>query len=188
MPVGSVWGLVRSLVRSLDQARIKFAITGGVAVGVWGEPRSTSDVDIILQMRPDDAPRLARALRQHGLQVAEDDIRDAVTEHTHFTVFDPRSKFHADCLPAARSGHQASIHGRRRIEVRGIRLAIVSPEDLIANKLAFGTRRDIADAQSIVDQQGVRLRWRVLEERCQALGVSAKLRRLRRPKAGDGDG
>lgn len=47
--------------RPLDDADISYMGTGGVAAIVYGEPRLTNDVDVVLALRPEDADRLASA-------------------------------------------------------------------------------------------------------------------------------
>ncbi len=47
-----------SLQERLHRSGISSAVIGGVAVGVWGEPRVTRDVDVKVLLGRDDAPRL----------------------------------------------------------------------------------------------------------------------------------
>lgn len=60
---------------ALDEASVRFALVGGLAVSVWSEPRFTRDVDLAVAV-PDDAvaETLVRGLATQGWQV------DAVIE------------------------------------------------------------------------------------------------------------
>ena len=46
------------LQQRLGRSGISSAVIGGLAVGVWGEPRATRDVDLKVLLQRDEAPRL----------------------------------------------------------------------------------------------------------------------------------
>lgn len=57
--------LFESLVALQDRLRragVSSAVIGGMAVGVWGEPRVTRDVDVKILLGRDDAPRLLEVI------------------------------------------------------------------------------------------------------------------------------
>ena len=47
----------------LEKEGIQVMTIGGIAVGVWGEPRLTRDIDIKVLVRRDDRARLLTILR-----------------------------------------------------------------------------------------------------------------------------
>lgn len=53
--------LVSLFVRPLNQLRIPYMVTGGVASVVYGEPRFTRDIDLVIGLHPRDAARFASA-------------------------------------------------------------------------------------------------------------------------------
>ena len=53
--------LVQQLIAPLNRAGVPYMVTGGVAAIVYGEPRLTNDVDVVLQMVPDDVDRFREA-------------------------------------------------------------------------------------------------------------------------------
>ncbi len=53
--------LISLFVRPLNQLRIPYMVTGGVASVIYGEPRFTRDIDLVLELRPADAGRFADA-------------------------------------------------------------------------------------------------------------------------------
>lgn len=50
--------LVRLFVAPLEALGIPYLVTGGMAAVIYGEPRFTRDVDILLDLSAADAPRL----------------------------------------------------------------------------------------------------------------------------------
>ena len=52
------------VVGLLDGAEVDYALVGGLAVGVWGAPRATKDIDLLVQAQ--DVIRAQEALRPAG--------------------------------------------------------------------------------------------------------------------------
>src|SRR5687767_4512826 len=53
--------LHRRLFHPLNEAGIRYMVTGGLAAIVYGEPRLTNDVDVVVQLSPTDPRRLSLA-------------------------------------------------------------------------------------------------------------------------------
>ena len=60
--VENLFQSVVALQDRLREAGILSAVIGGIAVGVWGEPRVTRDVDLKVLLKRDAAPRLLEAI------------------------------------------------------------------------------------------------------------------------------
>ena len=58
--------LLVNIAQVLDDLKIQYYVTGGMAVFVWGRPRFTADVDIVIALRSKDVDRLIRALKMLG--------------------------------------------------------------------------------------------------------------------------
>ena len=55
--------LLRKIAAALEQLGIPYLITGGLAVTVWGRPRFTADIDIVVEIprgRPKNLSSLCR--------------------------------------------------------------------------------------------------------------------------------
>lgn len=48
--------LLAVFVDPLERLRFRYMVTGSVAAMLYGEPRLTNDVDIVLELDPADAP------------------------------------------------------------------------------------------------------------------------------------
>ncbi len=62
--------VVRAAEGSLRVARVGHVFVGGLAVAAFGVPRTTTDVDVIVDYREQDAPRLAESFRRRGFESA----------------------------------------------------------------------------------------------------------------------
>src|SRR5215510_1141795 len=55
---------VRDITRALESLSIRYAIIGGIANAVWGEPRATIDVDVTVAVDEDELPTTVPAIAQ----------------------------------------------------------------------------------------------------------------------------
>lgn len=51
--------LISLFIRPLNQLHIPYMVTGGVASVIYGEPRLTRDIDLVIELEPQDAGRFA---------------------------------------------------------------------------------------------------------------------------------
>jgi hypothetical protein len=56
-----MWDWLFQFVGPLESAGIPYAIVGSVASSVYGEPRATNDVDLLIQLSRNDAAKLVHA-------------------------------------------------------------------------------------------------------------------------------
>ena len=87
---------LRRLVRALNETRIRYAVTGAVAVGYHGIPRTSMDIDVVMSGNLSAAQLgiLASALSRNGFTVSKEEIRRAVTGgEVKFQAFDDRTGF-----------------------------------------------------------------------------------------------
>ena len=58
--------LLIHVAKTLNQLAIPYAITGGMAVFVWGRPRFTADIDIVVELEKWHIADLEKALKAFG--------------------------------------------------------------------------------------------------------------------------
>src|SRR4051812_18227467 len=84
----------------LEKAGIRYLIGGSVASGIWGDPRSTDDVDIALWVPMDAIDALLSACAE-PFYVSEDSVREAMTlqeAYRMFAVSHMDTGFQVDCF------------------------------------------------------------------------------------------
>src|SRR5438034_9814599 len=108
--------VVSATERSFRAARVDHVFVGALAVAAFGVPRTTTDVDVIVDYREEDAARLADSFRRKNFQVSAEDLRDARAEGAHCTVHDSLSEVSVDIAPAPppRATHPIRHSVRRR--------------------------------------------------------------------------
>ena len=61
---------VEAIVRALNRAEVQYLIVGGLAVNAHGFVRLTRDVDLVLQLDPDNVTKGLNALLDNGYQMS----------------------------------------------------------------------------------------------------------------------
>jgi hypothetical protein len=94
--------VLRDILRRLVLAEVRFIIVGGVAVVLHGHLRATKDLDLVIDLDPDEARKALRVMLDAGLRptapvdaldFADPDIRRSWIEEKNMVVFqmcDPR--------------------------------------------------------------------------------------------------
>ena len=162
---------VTGLIESADAPYIIF---GAVAVGIWGRIRATLDVDVMIQADDVGLSHLEAAAEAAGLAVDRrwlewNPQRSGIQLRL---ILEP---YRADLVRAMDAHDHASMERRRRVDWRGRSLWVVSPEDLILQKLKAQRDQDLIDAVGVVEEQHGRLDQQHLELWARRLGVEQEL-------------
>ena len=149
--------LLIQVVSILDQLKIEYFITGGLARAVWGTPRSTSDIDVVIKILESQVSLLAKALRKISRlgYIDEDTAKEAIRNKGEFNFIDPDSGLKVDFW-VAKNNEKSLSEFRRRVlkNIEGVKIYFISPEDLILNKLEWhnqgGSAVQLEDVRSIL--------------------------------------
>lgn len=79
--------MLKQIAKYFDQRKLRYVIVGGIAVSVYGYPRSTQDIDIIIDHVQLDIHDFCEHLRGNGFIITEDEIGTAFREKSYATVF-----------------------------------------------------------------------------------------------------
>jgi hypothetical protein len=101
MPEGLVSTLV-GLVSVLDDLGLAYAVGGSLASSMYGEPRATHDVDLLIDLPPAKLPALLGRLTGE-FYVSEDAARRAIETHTSFNLVHLASGHKLDLFVAGSS-------------------------------------------------------------------------------------
>lgn len=146
-----------ALQERLRRAGIASALIGGVAVGVWGEPRLTRDVDIKVLLGRDDAQRLLDVLGSDFQPLLPDDPLQCLS-HTGILFVQDAQGTRLDLLLADVIYDEGAILRAREMVLQSGAIAMVcSPEDLIVYKLISTRKRDYQDVEGVIRRQGDKL-------------------------------
>jgi len=179
MEISSQEKLLIDIVKILDDLDIKYFITGGFAVSVWGRPRATFDIDIVVKIAESQAKLLTRAW--HNIVKAgyadEAAVRDAIRRKEEFNFIDPDSGLKVDFWVDKESKNSPPEFENRKLKkMDNQRVFFTSPEDLILSKLKWYqlscSDRHIDDIKSVLRISGEKLDKKYLRSWISKLGLS----------------
>lgn len=149
--------LFQPFLAPLERLGFTYCITGSVAASVYGEPRLTADIDVILLLRRQDLPALRSAFPETDYYVPpEETLRAAVARDSRgmFNLIHHGSQFKADLYIASGDPlHTWALRHRRRIDLGGEGAWIAPPEYVVLRKLEFlregGSDKHVRDIRFI---------------------------------------
>jgi hypothetical protein len=123
--------VLKTVARRLDEARIAYMLTGSMALNYYAVPRMTRDIDVVVELGPDDADRVIR-LFETDFYIDPDAVRRAVATRGMFNLIHDRFVVKVDFVVRKDSEYRREEFARRRqVDVEGQPLWIVTPEDLV---------------------------------------------------------
>ena len=165
MPVPSP---LAPFIEPLERLGLPYCITGSVAASIYGEPRLTADIDVVLLLRVEDIAALRSAFPDSAYYVPPEEtlrLEAGRSSRGMFNLIHHMSQFKADIYLAARDPlHAWALAHRRRIDLEGGGAWIAPPEYVILRKLEYlregGQDKHVRDirfilAATAVDRQFV---------------------------------
>lgn len=147
-------------VQRFEDLEIPYMITGSVAGMIYGEPRMTHDIDIVVAIRAGDLNRLAVAFPMQDYYFPDPqalmlEIRRKI--RGNFNIIHGSSGFKADVYVAGDDPlHTWGLNNRRAFDLAGRRLQLAPPEYVIIRKLSWyregGGDKHVNDVRAILQQ------------------------------------
>ena len=160
------------VIRPLNRSGLPYMVTGSMAGIVYGEPRMTHDVDVVLELRIADVERLGGVFPVAEFYLPPPEIigiEAAREQRGHFNIIHHATGCKADVYLAGRDPlHQWALERRRRVELGGEAVWMAPPEYVILRKLEFfregGSSKHLRDVAGILRVSGELLNRPDLEE------------------------
>lgn len=147
-----------------------YCLMGALALGAWGTPRATHDLDAMISIGHTDRVQLLIALQQHGF------MEDTRWAEDNPMLRDRHIRLHREAIPVdlmlPKDSHdKACLLRRRQYELGDLSLWIVSPEDFVLHKLKAGRAQDFIDVLSVLHRQGTSLDRSYMTDWAKRLGI-----------------
>jgi hypothetical protein len=136
------------LLIALNAADARYLLVGGHAVGFYGVPRATKDVDVWIEASPENAPRVVSALQAFGASLGELTARSLEAPGVGYRMGEP--PFRIEILTEIAGLTFADAWPQRETARVGVvALPVIGLQDLLTNKRAAGRKRDLADVEEL---------------------------------------
>lgn len=181
MSVGEFLG---RLSRILDDAGIPWMVAGSVASAFHGMPRSTQDIDIVVDVNAESLEALLKALPDEDYYVSETAAVDALRRRRQFNVIDMATGWKADLIVRKdRAFSRGELSRRQRATILDVEVWVASAEDVVLTKLEWakrsgGSERQLRDVAGVLRGQD-ELDWPYLERWAEELGLKSLLEQAR---------
>ncbi len=140
--------LARQLADALEAATIPYAIGGALALGVWGFPRATNDVDLNVFIAADQLSDVLAVFSDAGCEVDSQSATARACERGDFQM--TKQGIRIDVFVPSIPLYESTQRRIRRARLEGRPAWFLSAEDLATFKFLFFRTKDILDVERLV--------------------------------------
>lgn len=138
----------RDFLKLLSSKKIKYLLIGGYAVGYYGYPRATADMDIWIAISKENAKKIIEAINDFGINTP--DLNESVFLEPGKIIRMGYPPIRIEVLTEISGVNFEQCYGRRKeTKIDGIKVKIISFEDLLKNKKASGRYKDLNDLENL---------------------------------------
>lgn len=137
MSPGDPLAIARVVGAILDRLEIRYVIGGSVASSVWGEPRTTVDIDLMIDGSAEGVAGLVNAL-ENTFYVDREAALEAHGRRGSFNAIHFDSSMKVGFFMSERNEiANTQLERRRALEISGATLYFYTPEDLVVRKMMW---------------------------------------------------
>ena len=134
----------REFIQCLNKNRVRYLLVGGWAVGIYGNPRATKDIDFLIAIDDENIRHLLAALYEFGAPTVE----SKVFQEPGNVYRIGSSPIQIDIINSASGIDFEDCYSRRQtLASDEVEISVISRVDLVRNKKASGRHRDLADVE-----------------------------------------
>ncbi len=135
-------------LKLFNSKKVKYLLVGGYAVGYYGYPRATNDIDLWVEMSPENAEKIVHVLREFGF----------AQETLNTEIFLKDEQIIRMGVPPLRIEILTGVSGIKFAEAfteketanfADLMVDIISLENLKTNKKAAGRHKDLDDLENL---------------------------------------
>jgi hypothetical protein len=121
-------------------------LLGGWAVGIYGAPRATADMDVFIAIDDENIGKLQKALYEFGAPTVPNDHFKEIGKV--FRMGRPPMRIEI-INQASGIDFKSCYQNRKTISVDEIEISIIAIDDLLKNKKTAGREKDCADLRNL---------------------------------------
>jgi hypothetical protein len=138
----------KDFLRLLNSHQVEYLLIGGYAVGYYGYPRATADMDVWVAIHPQNAEKIVAALREFGFGVPELSLELFLRENQVIRMGVPPLRIEI-LTTISGVGFEECYAERAREMFDEVEVNFISLRHLKANKRASGRFKDLNDLEHL---------------------------------------
>jgi len=170
----------------LNTLGVAYMVSGSVAVIIYGEPRLTHDVDLIVALDQGRIARLPAVFSPAEFYCPPAEViavEVAREQRGHFNIIHLETGFKADVYLSGRDPlHAWGLARARQFEVEGQVLVVAPPEYVIVRKLEYyregGSEKHLRDIRSMLNTSPEAIQSAELEQQIAVRGLQEAWRQV----------
>ena len=156
----------------LNKGNLSYMVTGSAASIIYGEPRMTHDIDLVLELHVTDINKFINLFPPDEFYCPPQDvIKTEIARETrgHFNIIHHETGFKADIYPIGQDElHKWAMVRRQKVQIGRSNILIAPPEYVIIRKLQYykegGSTKHLRDINRMFEISGDSIDKPVLEE------------------------
>lgn len=138
----------KEFIGLLNEHNVKYLVVGGYAVAIHGYPRYTKDLDVWIELSPDNAGRILKALDKFGFSPLDFKPDDFLEADQIIQLGYPPNRI--DILTSLTDlTFEECYRSRVQVEIQGVHINFIDVDNLKKNKRATGRLQDLADVDNL---------------------------------------
>ncbi len=172
--------VLEKLLHSFEEHKIRYALMGGFALGAWGVPRATVDMDFLVDRN--DMEKVEEIMKELGYECRYK--TENVTQYiSSLKIFGEVDFIHAFRTPSLDMLERVT---EKKVFDKSVSLKVLRLEDLIGYKVQGmandESRRalDLSDIESLLRLNAVDMDWSLIKEYFDLFGYNELFKELKR--------
>ena len=138
----------KEFIELLNEHSVRYLVVGGYAVAFHGYPRYTKDLDVWIEISPENADNVLKALEEFGFGSLGLKPEDFLESEQIIQLGYPPNRI--DILTTLKEiTFEACYKARVEVDIQGLKINFIDLENLKHNKRATGRPQDLADAENL---------------------------------------
>ncbi len=138
----------KEFLKLLNKHGVEYLLIGGYAVGYYGYPRTTNDMDIWIAVEQRNADKMVSVFRDFGYGAADLDATPFLVEHNIVRMGVPPMRI--EVMTTISGVTFTACYGTRQtVIIDGVSVSLIGLEQLKLNKRASARHKDLDDLEHL---------------------------------------
>ena len=155
----AIWPTLADAVQLLEARGIEFALIGGLAVSLRGQPRMTVDVDLVMLADVERALDLVRDIGSTPFEPLFPGVEEVVTRSFILPLRHRTTGIRVDVAIGMSGFERQAVRRAAPVSIGTVRVPVVATEDLLVMKALAGRPQDEEDIRGLIAVQRDAIDW-----------------------------